>query len=198
MVNSPRRKPTTKYSSAGAVYTGFFFTLYCFQKKEKENEARPGCFRLAKRLRHNVLLVPRKTPFGTYSVSFWPTRIPSCKIAFFFFFAFFCFLWKNIFYWDVYRCNYLLTVCLKEIGKFWKDRKSIFTVLKTLLQIGMQLHACTPAFSLTCMRTYLQNCIPAYQHIFKFAFQYSCIPLYLHTCFTLFLKCLYLIMLALA
>lgn len=54
-------------------------------------------FSLAKRLRHNDLLVPHKTPFGTYSDSFWPVWIPSCEIAFFFFFSFFCFFWKNIF-----------------------------------------------------------------------------------------------------
>jgi len=119
----------------GNVSTRLFITsiVGLFAKKKKENKARPGCFCLAKRLRHNVLLVPRKTPFGTYSVSFWPARIPSCQIAFFFFFPLFCFLWKNIFYWDVYRSNYLLAVCPKEIAKFWTNRKSIFTVLKTLL-----------------------------------------------------------------
>jgi hypothetical protein len=44
--------------------------------------------------------ITRKPPFGTYSVSFWPVCIPSFKTAFFFFFPFFCFLWKNIFFLD--------------------------------------------------------------------------------------------------
>lgn len=57
-----------------------------------------GYISLAKRLRHNDLLVPRKPPFRTYSDSFWPVCIPSCKIAFFFFFPVFLFLLK-IYLW---------------------------------------------------------------------------------------------------
>jgi len=53
-----------------------------------------GCISPAKRLRHNGLLLPRKPPSGTYSDSFWPACIPSCKIAFFFFFLVFLFLLK--------------------------------------------------------------------------------------------------------
>jgi len=36
-------KPHPDILQAGAVSTRFFFTLYCFKKKKKENEARPGC-----------------------------------------------------------------------------------------------------------------------------------------------------------
>jgi len=93
-----RRKPQPNIIRAGAVSTRFFFTLQCFQKKKKENEARPGlcsawqkdygimpCSCLA---RHPSGLIP--FPFGL--PAYRPVNLLS-----FSFFRFSVFFWKIFF-----------------------------------------------------------------------------------------------------
>ena len=81
-----------------------FFLLYIFSEEiKKKTKVWQAVLSLAKRLRHNALLVPHKPPFGTYSDSFWPDCILSCEIAFFFFFPVFLFSFENI------LCFYIFT-----------------------------------------------------------------------------------------